>query len=94
MTLDKSDKRKLIEKLFGHSGHKEINHKSPEPSHNVPRKESKKRKSCLSAKTKHSYKQSSMALEHGDNVQCITDETNSAVFSMYNQVIISVQNFK
>lgn len=83
MQLDNGDKKMLMEKLFGMENG-EVNRKHTKPKRGASSREARK-KSCLSPKSKHVYKDSVMSLEQGD-VRCVTDESNSAVFSMYSQV--------
>ncbi|XP_050293914.1 uncharacterized protein LOC126734366 [Anthonomus grandis grandis] len=78
MKLEPPDKRKLMEKLFGTGDISEFTNKEDE------RKSCLRKKSCLSSKSKQRFCESSLALEHGD-IRRITDNSNSAVFSMYSQ---------
>ncbi|KAH1012267.1 uncharacterized protein LOC109543977 [Dendroctonus ponderosae] len=82
MQLNHGDKKLLMEKLFG-MGNGEVDRKPAKPKRGASAKETRK-KSCLSPKSKHLYKDSLVSLEQGD-VRCVTDESNSAVFSMYKQ---------
>lgn len=88
MKLDSKDKRLLMDKLFGVTPKQKKNPKSNSlPTEN-------KRKSCLSSKSKHIFRHSSINLGNQGDVRCITDESNTAVYSMYNQVSFQVVPFR
>lgn len=79
MKLDSKDKRLLMDKLFGVTTTNEPpKQKKNQKSNSLPTEN--KRKSCLSSKSKHVFRHSSINLGNQGDV------SNTAVYSMYNQV--------